>query len=226
MNASSRASSHGARGLALQLVEQAASAPAMSSGSSPALIVVAPSVCSAMALKTSQLANVATCAARQLQFAPQPLEHRLVRVADRIVRGDLGVERLAEQDLRVAGIREPQLVGQPHVAAERRVAGDGALLGDQPPEERQQLASPLVRRRPPSSACRPASPRARWSFFSVLFRMSRSRPPKISSWRAPSSVIRIDGVRRRRLLRARRRRGEGERRSDPRMRSCVDGSSR
>ena len=34
----------------------------MSSGSSPALIVVAPSVCSAMALKTSQLANVATCA--------------------------------------------------------------------------------------------------------------------------------------------------------------------
>ena len=74
-----------------------------------------------MSLNTPHEANVATRSRRQLQALANALEHGDVRVRAGLVAGDLVVVGLAEQNLGIAGIREPMAVGQPHRAAEARL---------------------------------------------------------------------------------------------------------
>ena len=92
---------------------------------------------------------------RQSQPGLQFLEHRYVRIAQGIVALDGVVVRLAEEDLRVAGVREAMRVREGDGAPRRLVARDRAVTDHQrPPEKRHHLLAARRRRVRPEPAVR------------------------------------------------------------------------
>ena len=119
------------------------------------LTVSDPSVCSTIASNTFHDAKTPTCDFVSFSRDSQLLEHRRIRVAQRIVALDGVVVRLAEEDLGVAGIGKAVRVGQRDGAAERPVAGDGPVLAhERAPEEGHELLSTRGRRLGPEAPIR------------------------------------------------------------------------
>ena len=80
----------------------------------------------------------------------QEFQHGAIRILRRSVALDHIVQGAADQELRVAWIREQVAIGDMDAAAQGGIAGDRAMLAHQrAPEERQQLLASRLRRRRP-----------------------------------------------------------------------------